>query len=59
VFDPRDKSLVYLLKNAESFSSGTSRLLKFKVEFLQGPHPAGLAGAGNRKQSLVLNQVSG
>jgi general secretion pathway protein G len=59
VFDPRDKSLVYLLSSAESFSFGTSRLLKFKVEFLQGDQPAGLAGAGNRKQRLALNQVSG
>jgi general secretion pathway protein G len=48
VFDPRDKTLVYLPKNTESFSFSTSRLLKFKVEFV-------------RKQSisLALNQVSG
>jgi general secretion pathway protein G len=48
VFDPRDKMLVYLPKNTESFSFSTSRLLKFKVEFV-------------RKQSisLALNQVSG
>jgi general secretion pathway protein G len=48
VFDPRDKMLVYLPKNTESFSFGTSRLLRFKVEFI-------------RKQSisLALNQVSG
>jgi general secretion pathway protein G len=59
VFDPRDKSLVYLLSSAESFSSGTSRLLKFKVEFPQGDHPVGLAGAGNRKQRLALNPISG
>jgi prepilin-type N-terminal cleavage/methylation domain-containing protein len=48
VFDPRDKTLVYLPKNTESFSFSTSRLLRFKVEFV-------------RKQSvsLALNQVSG
>jgi prepilin-type N-terminal cleavage/methylation domain-containing protein len=48
VFDPRDKTLVYLPRNAESFSFGTSRLLRFKVEFLN-----------TSKKSLALNQVSG
>jgi hypothetical protein len=50
---------VYLPSSAKSFSFGTSTLLKFKVEFLQGAHPAGLAGAGNRKQSLALTRFSG
>jgi general secretion pathway protein G len=48
VFDPRDKSLVYLPKNIESFSFGTSRLLRFKVEFVS-----------KSNKSLALNQVSG
>jgi len=48
VFDPRDKTLVYLPKNTESFSFSTSRLLRFKVEFLR-----------SSKNSLALNQVSG
>jgi general secretion pathway protein G len=48
VFDPRDKTLVYLPKNAESFSFSTSRLLRFKVEFVR-----------NKSISLALNQVSG
>jgi general secretion pathway protein G len=48
VFDPRDKSLVYLPKNIESFSFSTSRLLKFKVEFVS-----------KSNRSLALNQVSG
>jgi general secretion pathway protein G len=47
VFDPRDKSLVYLPKNTKSFSFSTSRLLKFKVEFV------------STSKSLALNQVSG
>jgi general secretion pathway protein G len=47
VFDPRDKSLVYLPKNTKSFSFSTSRLLKFKVEFVR------------TNKSLALNQVSG
>jgi type II secretory pathway pseudopilin PulG len=48
VFDPRDKSLVYLPENTESFSFGTSRLLRFKVEFVR-----------TNSKSLALNQVSG
>jgi general secretion pathway protein G len=48
VFDPRDKTLVYLPKNTESFSFSTSRLLRFKVEFVR-----------NKSISLALNQVSG
>jgi general secretion pathway protein G len=48
VFDPRDKSLVYLPKNIESFSFSTLRLLKFKVEFVN-----------KSNKSLALNQVSG
>jgi hypothetical protein len=51
VFDVRDKSIVYLLPNAESFSFGTARLLRFKVEFLRTPE--------HSAQSLALNQVSG
>jgi type II secretory pathway pseudopilin PulG len=51
VFDARDKSLVYLLPNAESFSFGSARLLRFKVEFLRTPE--------QRTLSLALNQVSG
>jgi len=47
VFDPRDKSLVYLPRNTKSFSFSTSRLLKFKVEFV------------STSKSLALNQVSG
>jgi general secretion pathway protein G len=47
VFDPRDKSLVYLPKNVKSFSFSTSRLLRFKVEFV------------STSKSLALNQVSG
>jgi general secretion pathway protein G len=48
VFDPRDKSLVYLPKNIESFSFSTSKLLRFKVEFVS-----------KSNTSLALNQVSG
>jgi general secretion pathway protein G len=47
VFDPRDKSLVYLPKNSKSFSFSAARLLRFKVEFVR------------TSKSLALNQVSG
>jgi general secretion pathway protein G len=47
VFDPRDRSLVYLPRNTKSFSFSASRLLKFKVEFV------------GINKSLALNQVSG
>jgi general secretion pathway protein G len=59
VFDPRDKSLVYLPRNTESFSFSTSRLLKFKVEFVHSPDPSEKAEKGMRNISLALNQVSG
>jgi general secretion pathway protein G len=48
VFDPRDKTIVYLPKNTDSFTFGASKLLKFKVEF-----------AHSNRKSLALNQVSG
>ncbi|MGJ7918716.1 type II secretion system protein [Massilia sp. LXY-6] len=48
VFDPRDRSLVYLPRNARSFSFGSSKLLRFKVEFVRISN-----------KSLALNQVSG
>jgi prepilin-type N-terminal cleavage/methylation domain-containing protein len=51
VFDVRDKSLVYLLSNAESFSFGEARLLRFKVKFFRTPEKQTL--------SLALHQVSG
>jgi general secretion pathway protein G len=48
VYDPRDKFLVYLPKNAQSYSFSAARYLKFKVEFVS-----------KSKTGLALNQVSG
>jgi type II secretory pathway pseudopilin PulG len=59
VFDPRDRSLTYLPQNTESFSFGTARLLKFKVEFAGSPFPYSNNGAGKASSSLALNEVSG
>jgi prepilin-type N-terminal cleavage/methylation domain-containing protein len=59
VFDPRDKSLVYLPQNTESFSFSPSRLLRFKVEFVHRLDPSGMEGREKKSISLALNQVSG
>lgn len=52
VFDPRDKTLVYLRSERESFASGKSKLPTFKVELIQNP-----ADAGKPMMSLALNEV--
>jgi general secretion pathway protein G len=52
VFDPRDKILVYLRSERESFASGKSKLPTFKVELTQHP-----ADAGKQLMSLALNEV--
>jgi len=59
VFDPRDKSLVYLPINTESSSFGTARLLRFKVEFVRNPGPSAKTGTESNNLSLALNQVDG
>ena len=52
VFDPRDKTLVYLTSERERFASGKSELPKFKVEFTHTP-----ADAGKQMMSLALNEI--
>ncbi len=52
VFDPRDKILVYLRSERESFASGKSKLPTFKVELTRNP-----ADAGKQMMSLALNEV--
>ncbi len=52
VFDPRDKILVYLRSERESFASGKSKLPTFKVEFTHTP-----ADAGKQMMSLALNEI--
>jgi general secretion pathway protein G len=45
-FDRTDKTLIYLLNNANSFEDSQSKLLKFKVKLLRLPHsPAKPSGA--------------
>jgi general secretion pathway protein G len=52
VFDPRDKTLVYLRTERESFAAGKSKLPMFKVEWTRVP-----AQADNTMMSLALNEV--
>jgi general secretion pathway protein G len=52
VFDPRDKTLVYLRSERETFASGESKLPRFKVELTRIP-----AKADKPMMSLALNEV--
>ena len=52
VFDPRDKTLVYLTSERERFASGKSELPTFKVELTRTP-----ANAGKQMMSLALNEI--
>jgi type II secretory pathway pseudopilin PulG len=52
VFDPRDKTLVYLRSDRESFAAGTSVLPKFKVEFVRTS-----AMADQPMMGLALNEI--
>ena len=52
VFDPRDKTLVYLRSERESFAAGTSKLPVFKVEWIRNP-----ATAGQPPMRLALNEI--
>ena len=52
VFDPRDKTLVYLRPDRESFAAGTSTLPAFKVEWV---HTA--ATAAQPAMRLALNEI--
>jgi uncharacterized membrane protein YccF (DUF307 family) len=50
---------VYLPWNKESFSFGTARLLKFKVEFIGNPDLSQQVRIKKNTISLALNQVEG
>jgi general secretion pathway protein G len=52
VFNPRDKTLVYLTSERERFASGKSELPTFKVELTRTP-----ADAGKQMMSLALNEI--
>ena len=54
-FDRTDRTVNYVLSN-DTFSSGTSKLLKFKVELASSYHPAG-SGRSGTYGALVIDEV--
>lgn len=58
LYDKSDKTLVYVLNNAEIFPVGKPKLLKFKVKFSRLPsNAAEPSGAPSVAEGVVLNQV--
>ena len=57
LFDRRDKTLIYLLNSHTSFASGSSKFLKFKVEFAQARLPGVKNGPAEVPGGLVIAQV--
>jgi general secretion pathway protein G len=55
-FDRTDKSVNYLFSR-DTFSRGTSKLLKFKVELSSSSHPAGSSGRSGNHNALVIDEV--
>lgn len=56
-FDRADQTINYLLRH-DTFSSETSKLLKFKVKLLGEPVPAGDGGRMEAPQGLTFDLVS-
>jgi general secretion pathway protein G len=56
-FDRTDLSINFLRSN-DTFSSGTSKLLKFKVELLREPVPTRSGGRRKAIQGVVLVQAT-
>lgn len=54
-FDRTDRTVNYVL-SSDTFSSKTSKLLKFKVELSSSYHPAGSGRSGNNR-ALVIDEV--
>jgi type II secretory pathway pseudopilin PulG len=57
LFDRRDKSVIYLLNTHESFLSGTSKFIKFKVEFDHAQFPRVKDGPAEAPTGLVIVPV--
>jgi general secretion pathway protein G len=56
-FDRTDKSINYLLSR-DTFSHGTSNLLKFKVEFIGSPQTSRTGRIDGGSQGLLLQEVA-
>ena len=55
-FDRTDKTINYLL-GSDTFSSGTSNLLKFKVELSRTSDPSGINGGSRNPGALAIGEV--
>ena len=55
-FDRTDRTLNYLL-SSDTFSSGTCKLLKFKVELSSSNYPAANSGRSRNHGALVIDEV--
>jgi general secretion pathway protein G len=55
-FDRTDKTVNYLFAY-DTFSSGTSNLLKFKVELSRTSDPSGISGGSRNPGALVIDEV--
>ena len=57
-FDPAKKTLVYLPAVEKSFSTGTQKVLIFKVEFIRVSGPVNASGQIKGTTGLVIEQLS-
>ena len=55
-FDRADKTINYVL-GRDTFSSGTSNLLKFKVELSRSTHSASISGQSGNPGVLVIDKL--
>lgn len=55
-FDRTDRTVNYVL-SSDTFSAGTSNLLKFKVEFSSSYRSAGSSGRSGNHGALVIDEV--
>lgn len=58
LFDRAEHSLIYLLGSHKSFSSETSKFLKFKVKFIALSQPSTAAGLIKVSESVAIDQVT-
>lgn len=56
-FDRSDKTLIYLLNNANSFEDAQSKRLKFKVKFLRLPHRPAKPSGTPESTGVAFEQV--
>ena len=55
-FDRTDRTVNYVLAN-DTFSFGTPKLLKFKVELSRNADPSGISGGSRNPGALVIDEV--